>query len=245
MWGIPVLRRAETQAEAGPLMRMVRRANMRLSIAAGRRIAKPRCRADPADAGDPYGEAFRFGSDGAGHFSGLGYGPSVRRDDALKDHVTAHSRGAMRPRFALGSAPGSQRAQGRPGARCTRGLVCKMVQRTAHEHTGSAETLRPSLRSGLTAYAALSPATNSSCHRHRRINGFAEPGRVRKNLRRLDTSNGRQDHTVLPYASASVVCVLLIAHRPEARPAITFHARRRRVHCIPCPTSVTIMIRPL
>ena len=40
--GIPVLRRAEAQAEAGPLMLMVRRANMRLSIAAGGRIAKPR-----------------------------------------------------------------------------------------------------------------------------------------------------------------------------------------------------------
>src|SRR6266436_1669267 len=30
------------------------------------------------------------------------------------------------------------RAQGRPGARCTRGLVCKAVQKDAHEHTGSA-----------------------------------------------------------------------------------------------------------
>src|SRR5712692_10163681 len=35
--GIPVLRRAEAQAEAGPVMLMVRRANMRLSIAASRR----------------------------------------------------------------------------------------------------------------------------------------------------------------------------------------------------------------
>jgi hypothetical protein len=38
---VPVFRRAEAQAEAGPLMLMVRRANMGLSIAAGRRIAKP------------------------------------------------------------------------------------------------------------------------------------------------------------------------------------------------------------
>src|SRR6267154_1520838 len=38
--GIPVLRRAEAQAEAGPLMLMVRRANMGLSIAAGRRNRK-------------------------------------------------------------------------------------------------------------------------------------------------------------------------------------------------------------
>src|SRR6266702_2486023 len=63
-----------------------------------------------------------------------------------------------------------------PGARCTRGLVCKIVRRTAHEHTGSAETLRHSPRNGFTAYSALSPATNSSCHRRRRIDGFARPG---------------------------------------------------------------------
>jgi hypothetical protein len=37
---IPVLRRAEAQAEAGPLMLMVRRANMGLSIAASRRNRK-------------------------------------------------------------------------------------------------------------------------------------------------------------------------------------------------------------
>jgi len=48
-----------------------------------------------------------------------------------------------------------------PGARCTRGLVCKIVQRNAHEHTGSAEAPRHSLRNGFTAYNALSPATNS------------------------------------------------------------------------------------
>ena len=42
-----------------------------------------------------------------------------------------------------------------PGARCTRGLVCKMVRRIAREHTGSAEALRHSLRNGLTAYAVL------------------------------------------------------------------------------------------
>src|ERR1700682_2366157 len=40
--------------------------------------------------------------------------------------------------------------------------------KTAHEHTGSAETLRPSLRNGFTAYTILSPATGLSCHRRRR-----------------------------------------------------------------------------
>src|SRR5436305_14780763 len=54
-----------------------------------------------------------------------------------------------------------KRERGMPGARCTRGLVCKIVRECAHEHTGSAETLRHPPRNGFTAYGALSSATNS------------------------------------------------------------------------------------
>ena len=46
-----------------------------------------------------------------------------------------------------------------PGARCTRGLVCMCTGRCAHEHTGTAEALRHSLRNGFTAYGVISPAT--------------------------------------------------------------------------------------
>ena len=49
-----------------------------------------------------------------------------------------------------------------PDARCTRGLVCKKQKKNAHEHTGSAEALRHSLRNGFTAYFALSPE-NRAC----------------------------------------------------------------------------------
>ena len=49
--------------------------------------------------------------------------------------------------------------QGRPGARRTRGLACtNACAKNAHEHTGSAEAVRPSLRNGFTAYTVLSPA---------------------------------------------------------------------------------------
>src|SRR5882762_4387229 len=109
----------------------------------------------------------------------------------------------MRPSFS--KALPQKREQGMPGARCPRGLVCKAVRKNAHEHTGSAETLRHPPRNGFTAYGVLSPATNSSCHRHRRIEGLVTPGWARKNLRRFDTSNGCQNHTLLPYASASFV----------------------------------------
>jgi hypothetical protein len=70
------------------------------------------------------------------------------------------SRGADRARgVAVWRSSEKQRAQGRPGARCTRGLVCKLHKESAHEHTGSAEAIRPSLRSGFTAYFVLSPVT--------------------------------------------------------------------------------------
>src|SRR5882762_5366124 len=68
-----------------------------------------------------------------------------------------------------------KREQGIPGARCTRGLACKTVRKGAHEHTGSAEALRHPPRNGLTAYAALTPATNSSCHRRCRLDGYPDP----------------------------------------------------------------------
>ena len=54
------------------------------------------------------------------------------------------------------------RAQGRPGARRTRGPVCFYAKKKhAHEHTGSAEASRPSLRNGFTAYFVLSPENGS------------------------------------------------------------------------------------
>jgi len=55
-----------------------------------------------------------------------------------------------------------------PGARCTRGLVCNVQKEDAHEHTGSAEAIRHSLRDGFTAYNVISPVTGLSCHRRRR-----------------------------------------------------------------------------
>src|SRR6266516_2857484 len=112
-----------------------------------------------------------------------------------------------------------KRAQGRPGARCTRGLVCKYVRRNAHEHTGPAEAIRPSLRN--TAYSVLSPATGLFCHRRQRILLPAN----------LTPASGRQDHTASPSATSVVVqraCARLTPLRPPH----------------PTPTSVTIMIRP-
>src|SRR5438270_4645170 len=99
----------------------------------------------------------------------------------------------------------------------------------------------------LTAYSALSSATNSSCHRHLRIKVCPSPvGPTR--LRKLDISNGCQDHTVLPSASAPFVGTPAVRSRKSIgpRPATSYwRARRCRVHRIPHSTFVTTAKRPV
>jgi hypothetical protein len=124
---------------------------------------------------------------------------------------------------------GECRMRAAPAVSCA-----KCTKENAHEHTGSAEAIRHSLRNGFTAYSALSPATNSFCHRHRRISGFARPGRVCENLRRFSTSNGCQDHTTSPYASAPFVWYAVSSLTcPKNPPCDDDRARRCRVHRIP------------
>ncbi len=138
---------------------------------------------------------------------------------AMTVNAISHSRGALRPSLQNRS-PKENRGRRERRVRAAPAVSCaKVHERNAHEHTGSAEAIRHSPRNGFTAYAVLSPATNSSCHRRQRISGLFESGRVRKNLRRLDTSNGCQDHTVLPYVAASFVCMNSIAH---GKPALRF-----------------------
>ena len=98
-----------------------------------------------------------------------------------------------------------------PGACCTRGLVCNGGEKCAHEHTGTAEARRHSLRNGLTAYAELSLETNSFClHRCRLDGGSIRSDPIRH--RQLDISHGCQNHTVLPYAATSVILRAVSAH---------------------------------
>ena len=65
----------------------------------------------------------------------------------------------------------------------------------AHEHTGSAEAVRPSLRNGFTVSFVLSPVT-----------GLLSPSPARSLLpANLTPAPGRQDHTTSPSASALFV----------------------------------------
>ena len=58
-----------------------------------------------------------------------------------------------------------------PGARCTRGLVCKSVQKGAHEHTGSAEASDIPCAMVLRLISCSPRSGRARCHR-RRWNGF-------------------------------------------------------------------------
>ena len=129
----------------------------------------------------------------------------------VRDLATRCARGLQinRPRKMRAQATPRGRSaiprgeQGRPGARCTRGLACKWTEKGAHEHTGSAEAVRPSLRNGFTAYFVLSLAT-----------GFLSPSSPRSLLlRNLTPASGRQDHTTSPSTSRAVRQKRIGVHR--------------------------------
>src|SRR5437660_11031428 len=74
--------------------------------------------------------------------------------------------------------PSYQRAQGRPGACCTRGLACDLRKQKCTRAYRAAGAFRPSLRNGFTAYSALSPVNGS----------FATVVAQKKNPPQLDAS---------------------------------------------------------
>ena len=115
----------------------------------------------------------------------------------------SRSRGAMRPRFA-GSLPSrNQRAQGMPGA----GWHPRSRVQDALKNAHTSIQVQPE-QPGIPCAMVLRLMPSSP---RRRIPLASVAGeltaRVARlgfaNLRRLDTSHGCQDHTVLPYAASS------------------------------------------
>src|SRR5215207_7526685 len=72
------------------------------------------------------------------------------------------------------SCPLCQRAQGRPGACCTRGLACDLRKQKCTRAYRAAGAFRPSLRNGFTAYFVLSPENgflaSVACASYRTLN---------------------------------------------------------------------------
>jgi hypothetical protein len=116
------------------------------------------------------------------------------------------------------------------------------AQEHAHEHTGTVGASRHSLRNGFTAYAVLSPATNSSCHRHQRIEGFANPVGSAKTSADLAPATGarttrfcRTQPPVFAKRRRRALASFVLRDDDcsrKTRPAISFHTRRCRVHRI-------------
>jgi hypothetical protein len=148
----------------------------------------------------------------------LGEGRSFLIHLSNSDEVAdSRSRDALRPRFAYLSHPRKQRAQGKPGARCTRGLVCnvhKKVRTRAYRSSG-----------GIPAFPArwfydLLRALLSD-------RAFLPPSLANKSAT-LTPASGRRDHTTSPYASVPFVkgtsastashrTFVTIASRPSGR----------------------------
>ena len=102
----------------------------------------------------------------------------------------------------------NQRAQGRPGACCTRGLACDLRKQKCTRAYRAAGAFRPSLRSGFTAYFVLFPENGS----------FASVAREKLSLLLdLTPAPRRPNHTTSPYASGAYVYRALSVHRISPR----------------------------
>jgi hypothetical protein len=148
---------------------------------------------------------------------------SHERDDAriqLQD-TASHSRCAKRPSCAGTSSLEKQRAQGKPGARCTRSRVCS-VESTRVSHHRFTGITRPSLRNGFNGFLRALPGDRA----------FLPPSPGGIAPQGLISASGYQDHTTSPYAAA--LSSGSISIEPDAAASIASRAQR----------VVTIAIRP-
>jgi hypothetical protein len=126
------------------------------------------------------------------------------------------SRGAMRPSFADVSRleiRGRRESRVHAAPAVSRAKLCK----NAHEHTGSAEAIRPSLRNGFTTYFALSLVTGFVATIAARMSACRA---VRADIafqRNLTPASGCQDHTTSPSASRAVRQRRIRVHRIPSR----------------------------
>ena len=135
--------------------------------------------------------------------------------------MPARSRGATRPSCAWSLAPSGMRGRREDRVRAAPAVSCAMcTKKCAHEHTGPAESIRPSLRNGLTAYGALSLETNSSCLHRRRIDGFANPVGLAKTSASLTPATGARTTRFCRTQQRRSSCAdrSLTAPRPSSRP---------------------------
>jgi hypothetical protein len=122
--------------------------------------------------------------------------------------ATSRSRGAMRPSFAsIAALDKNKRAQGKPGARCTRGLACNRAQKT---HTSIQVQRRQSGLPCAMVYGLLRALPGDRA--------FLPPSSLRNLfLKNLTPASGCQDHTASPSARVTLVSRNFRVHRIPPR----------------------------
>ena len=145
------------------------------------------------------------------------------------------SRDAVRPRFAREvSRPSKSKGAGNAGCTLHPRSRVQMGKESAHEHTGSAEAIRHSLRNGFTAYFVISPE-NRACLPPSPADSWlirARSGDLPSaDLTPTSEAPGPHDFAVR-FGTARQRALGSLTGR-KARPAIPSRARRRRVHRIP------------
>jgi hypothetical protein len=152
------------------------------------------------------GEPVRRGSSVLSLTSNTGSSAFADDDSAICDRVLAARRTrGLHLRLLPLEAP---RAQGRPGARCTRGPVCNCAQKNAHT---SIQVQRK--HSGLPCAVALRLIASSP-----RRTALLPPSSPRSLLlENLTPAPRRQDHTTSPYVSCAYVSHIPRPPHPTAR----------------------------
>src|SRR5882757_6047980 len=111
------------------------------------------------------------------------------------------------PELCVTFAPFQRRGRKESRVHAAPEVSCAMcTEKCAHEHTGSAEASRLSLRDGFTVYLVLTPAT-----------GFLATVTSQIIPQSLTPASGRQVHTTSPSASAALVRRSIRVHRIPPR----------------------------
>jgi hypothetical protein len=160
-------------------------------------------------------------------------------------HVCAFVPATRGARVMPGLCPSErQRAQGKPGVRCTRGPTCIGRKHVGRHHRFTGPN-RPSLRNGFNGLLRALPVTGLFCHRRLADWRRARPGWA-SDLppQNLTPASGRQDHTTSPSATTSFVCAP-VDHSRAQRTALQPRLRADAAASTASrPTSVTIASRP-
>src|ERR1700736_2562875 len=155
------------------------------------------------------------------------------------------SRDALRPGYACTlSLLEEERAQGKPGVRCTRGPTCKGRKHVGRHHRFTGP-VRPSLRNGFNGFFRPLPGARALLPPSpRRLT--ASLARLGRDLppQDLTPASGRQDHTTSPSATTSFFSALVdrpLPQRTALQPRLRADAAASTASR---PTSVTIASRP-